>query len=231
MIFAGRRQFARGKGKVAWGGIPWSQPRRYNSTTGAEIDPEVKIIIGRNTERLILETGRFLERGYSTRLQSLLHPQVTLLIQNSPEDVLLRVNGEQMYRRVYQVLRWATTFWYGLRYDRLRVHVFATGLVREEEASPFRLRLKWRVEGYKKTFPWIWSLRDDNGIPSSPLISGYSYYQFDQSTGMVRQHAVDRLVPPAARGSLLWRCLERLQVNPPVPAKPLVGSSSDTTSA
>lgn len=220
-----------GKGTMTWGRSLWRHSFRYHSTAGGELDPEVRIAIGRNTERLILETERFLERGYSTRLQSLLHPQVTLLIQNSPEDVLLRVHGEQMYRRVYQVLRWATTLWYGLRYDQLRVHVVATNFPGEGETSPFRLRLKWQVEGYTRTFPWIWSLRGHNGVPSIIVISGYSYYQFDPSTGMVRQHTVDRLVPPAARGSLLWRYLERLQVSPPLPAKPLVGSSFHAPSA
>lgn len=223
MVFVRQWQFVAAR-TMPWEGVLWRHCARYGTASGGEMDPEVRVAIGRNTERLLLETERFLERGYSTRLQSLLHPQVTLLIQNSPEDVLLRVHGEHMYRRAYQVLRWTTALWYGLQYDRLRVHVFTASPPSEDSISPFRLRLRWRVEGQKRKFPWIRPLASRDNTPPTPVISGYSYYQFDQGTGMVRQHIVDRLVPPAARSSILWKYLERLQVNP-LPAKPLVGSS------
>lgn len=222
MTSVGRRQFVVAK-MDAWKRAFQASGLRGSATCSDELAPETRINIGRNTERLVLETERFLERGYSTRLQSLLHPQVTLLIQNGPDDVLLRVHGENMYHRVYQVLRWTMAFWYGLRYDQLRVHVAASS-PGEEGASPLRLRLRWRVEGRKRRLLWIRPLAGCNDSLAAPIISGYSYYQFDQSTGVVRQHTVDRLVPPAARGSLLWRYLERLQVAP-LPAKPLVGSS------
>lgn len=61
------------------------------------------------------------------------------------------------------------------------------------------------------------------------LLTGYSVYEFHPSMGDVTHHLVDRIVPPAMRGSWLWWYLERIVLGGGAvaggPAKPLVGTT------
>ncbi|PJF20008.1 hypothetical protein PSACC_00181 [Paramicrosporidium saccamoebae] len=171
-------------------------------------DPNTILRIGQNTEHLQKETRLFFDpRHTPLQIERLFQDEVELRIQNSPTDVLLSVHGEQMYRRVYRTLRWTLLLWYGLRHRKLTVEVRGS----PNTAEPDILKLKWRVEGNYR-----WTGRQVT------LLSGYSYYHFD-ATGQVKLHVVDRMVPPAVRGSWLWWYLDRL-ITPPAP-KPLVNTA------
>lgn len=185
------------------------------STYVTKIDQQVRLKIGEATEILVRETERYLDRRHVPHLEGLLAGDVKLLIQNAPDDVLLHVNGEGMYRRSYGVLRWTLRMWYGWRFKQLRVQVCT--VPPKEVPELYHLRLRWRVEGVKQAF-----MSTEETVV--PVLSGYSYYQFEPKTGLIKQHLVDRLVPPAARGSLLWRYLEWFRT-PSLPPRPIVGSS------
>jgi hypothetical protein len=173
-----------------------------------KLDPNTLLRIGHNTEHLQKETRLFFDPHHTPlQAEQLFQDGVELRIQNSPTDVLLSVHGEQMYRRIYRTLRWALLLWYGLRHSRLIVEVRAS----PNTAEPDILKLKWRVEGKHR-----WT---GNQVF---LLSGHSYYHFD-TTGQVKLHVIDRMVPPAVRGSWLWWYLDRLRITPT--PKPLVNTA------
>ena len=171
-------------------------------------DPSVILRIGTNTEILQKETQNFFNLHHTPLSDPmLLDPQVELRIQNSPDDVLLSIHGEVLYRRVYRSIRWMLFTWYLFRHRNLTVEV-------RPVADPQCLKFRWKVDGTSR-----WTGHQIN------LLSGYSYYFFDMNSGKVKLHVVDRLVPPAVRNSWLWWYLERFRaVTSP---KPLVGTSEN----
>lgn len=176
-------------------------------TFSSKPDPEVLIRIGRASELLQKETRHFLDINHTPSFPDIFDANVELRIQNSADDVLLRVQGEALYRQVYRTLRWSLLGWYGLQYRSPNVTV-------QQMTDPHQVRLRWKLEGSKR-----WSGKDET------ILAGHSYYYFDAS-GRVTLHIVDRIVPPATRGSWLWWYLERLRVGI-LPPKPLVGTSDN----
>jgi hypothetical protein len=172
---------------------------------GTKLEPHVILQIGRNTEQAIKDTRHFFTAAPKVGLV----PHVELRIQNGPKDILLNVHGAALYRRTFRILRWASWIWYGTRYHSLTVHENVIPSL----ADALTLRVRWRLAGIKR-----WS------SVQTDLVSGYSYYTFDHSSGDVVRHVVDRIVPPA-RGWLWWYIERGLWGrNDSLPAKPLVGT-------
>lgn len=191
----------------------------------SSLSSEARSRIGRNSQRLLYDTRNFFERTHTPDYGSeIFDTSVELRIQNDPDDVLLTINGLKSYRRTVQILRWFLRNWYTWRYNHLQVQVTRLPGLSEDDNTGHTMRLKWRLEGQpRQLFSWTSS---EAQLSPCNIIAGYSIYQFDIRTGRVRHHLVDRLVPPTARGSLLWRYLERFQFGALHSPKPLVDSNN-----
>lgn len=186
-----------------------------------KIDPEVLVRIGHNVELVEGDTRDFLKKNPEL-LDGLLDSRVELRIQNSPENVLLNVQGPNTYKRTLKIIRWSMKIWYGLRHKDLKMQVTPvppiTTTNEEEVHEPPIFHLRWRLEGTRRT---IWAAPT---LPE-PLLAGHSYYHFDRATGKVTLHVIDRLVPPAVRAGWLWWYIERFRIISTAPPRPLVDSN------
>lgn len=239
-------------GRLRVGDATWRlRPSRSQSGTtyGSRDEQERRRRIGRATEDALNFTRTFL----STRPHEppTLHPAIQLCIRNSPEEVLLSVQGAQMYVRVARVLRWTLRTWYGLRYRELQIVVVPMGArPAAEKTGGEHLRIKWTIEGRRRR-GWMARMlfggeeeEEERGrqrgsssntaigmkMPGrQTLLTGYSVYEFHPSMGDVTYHLVDRIVPPTMRGNWLWWYLERIVLGGGAmaggPAKPLVGTT------
>lgn len=193
----------------------------FYGTTKERIRQEVVSQIGKATEQLIENTRNFFSTSSGHYLPLLSHG-VELIIQNSPDEVTLQLYGAKNYVRALMVLRWTLRLWYGLWNRDLRIIVNPMSqplrgvALKEGRDEALGLDIKWRIEGIPR----------GNAADGRPkvLLSGYSHYYFEDATGKVCKHVMDRLVPPTARGSLLWRYLERLRWPVSDIPKPIVPS-------